>query len=93
MKFGVFDHLDRGTVPITEHFENRLKLAEVYDRAGFHAYQETMGAGATGFRRLVSAFHVDSKYLNPDDQGNRRLSQIFIPHTSPVCRLPFRLIF
>lgn len=38
MKFGVFDHLDRGTVPITEHFENRLKLAEVYDRAGFHAY-------------------------------------------------------
>jgi hypothetical protein len=70
--------------------------ARIDDRtatAGFHAYQETMGAGATGFRRLVSAFHVDSKYLNPDDQGNRRLSQIFIPHTSPVCRLPFRLIF
>jgi len=38
MKFGVFDHLDRGTVPLGEHFENRLKLAEVYDRAGFHAY-------------------------------------------------------
>lgn len=38
MKFGVFDHLDRGTAPLGEHFENRLKLAEVYDRAGFHAY-------------------------------------------------------
>ena len=38
MKFGVFDHLDRGTVSITEHYENRLKLAEIYDRAGFHAY-------------------------------------------------------
>lgn len=38
MKFGVFDHLDRGSVPITEHYENRLKLAEIYDRAGFHAY-------------------------------------------------------
>ncbi len=38
MKFGVFDHLDRGSVSLAEHFENRLKLAEVYDRAGFHAY-------------------------------------------------------
>jgi alkanesulfonate monooxygenase SsuD/methylene tetrahydromethanopterin reductase-like flavin-dependent oxidoreductase (luciferase family) len=38
MKFGVFDHLDRGNVPLTAHYENRLKLAEVYDRAGFHAY-------------------------------------------------------
>jgi alkanesulfonate monooxygenase SsuD/methylene tetrahydromethanopterin reductase-like flavin-dependent oxidoreductase (luciferase family) len=38
MKFGVFDHLDRGDVPLSQHYENRLKLAEVYDRAGFHAY-------------------------------------------------------
>ncbi len=38
MKFGVFDHLDRGAVGLTAHFENRLKLAEVYDRANFHAY-------------------------------------------------------
>lgn len=38
MKFGVFDHLDRGSVPLTEHYENRLKLAEFYDRAGFYAY-------------------------------------------------------
>ena len=38
MKFGVFDHLDRGNVPLTQHYENRLRLAEVYDREGFHAY-------------------------------------------------------
>ena len=38
MKFGVFDHLDRGDVPLAEHYENRLRLAEVYDREGFHAY-------------------------------------------------------
>lgn len=38
MKFGVFDHLDRGDVGLTAHYENRLKLAEVYDRANFHAY-------------------------------------------------------
>jgi alkanesulfonate monooxygenase SsuD/methylene tetrahydromethanopterin reductase-like flavin-dependent oxidoreductase (luciferase family) len=36
--FGVFDHLDRGTIPLPQHYENRLKLAEVYDREGFHAY-------------------------------------------------------
>ena len=38
MKFGVFDHLDRGNVPLARHYENRLRLAEVYDREGFHAY-------------------------------------------------------
>jgi alkanesulfonate monooxygenase SsuD/methylene tetrahydromethanopterin reductase-like flavin-dependent oxidoreductase (luciferase family) len=38
MKFGIFDHLDKSGVNLHEHFENRLKLAEIYDRAGFHAY-------------------------------------------------------
>ncbi|RYY92041.1 MAG: LLM class flavin-dependent oxidoreductase [Comamonadaceae bacterium] len=38
MKFGVFDHVDRGQVPLAQHYENRLKLAEAYDREGFHAY-------------------------------------------------------
>ena len=38
MKFGVFDHVDRGDVPLREHYENRLLLAEVYDREGFYAY-------------------------------------------------------
>ncbi|MBC7437714.1 MAG: LLM class flavin-dependent oxidoreductase [Bdellovibrionales bacterium] len=38
MKFGIFDHLDRGDIPLTQHYENRLRLAEVYDREGFHAY-------------------------------------------------------
>jgi alkanesulfonate monooxygenase SsuD/methylene tetrahydromethanopterin reductase-like flavin-dependent oxidoreductase (luciferase family) len=36
--FGVFDHLDRGDVPLGKHYENRLRLAEAYDEAGFHAY-------------------------------------------------------
>ena len=38
MKFGVFDHVDRGDLPLREHYENRLRLAEVYDREGFYAY-------------------------------------------------------
>jgi alkanesulfonate monooxygenase SsuD/methylene tetrahydromethanopterin reductase-like flavin-dependent oxidoreductase (luciferase family) len=38
MKFGVFDHMDRGTVPLAEQYENRLKLVEAYERHGFHMY-------------------------------------------------------
>ena len=38
MRFGIFDHLDDSGVPLHQHFENRLKLIEAYDRAGFYAY-------------------------------------------------------
>jgi alkanesulfonate monooxygenase SsuD/methylene tetrahydromethanopterin reductase-like flavin-dependent oxidoreductase (luciferase family) len=38
LKFGIFDHIDRGQTPLAAHYENRLRLAEVYDREGFHAY-------------------------------------------------------
>lgn len=38
MEFGIFDHLDRGDLPLREFYEARLQLAEAYDRAGFYAY-------------------------------------------------------
>ena len=38
MKFGVFDHMDRGSVPHAQQYEERLKLVEAYDRAGFFCY-------------------------------------------------------
>jgi alkanesulfonate monooxygenase SsuD/methylene tetrahydromethanopterin reductase-like flavin-dependent oxidoreductase (luciferase family) len=38
MKFGVFDHLDHSGLPFGQHYENRLRLAEAYDRAGIHGY-------------------------------------------------------
>ncbi len=38
MKFGVFDHMDASGLPLEEHYENRLKLAEAYDRAGIYGY-------------------------------------------------------
>lgn len=38
MEFGVFDHLDRGDLPLSEFYEARLKLIEVYDQAGFYSY-------------------------------------------------------
>jgi alkanesulfonate monooxygenase SsuD/methylene tetrahydromethanopterin reductase-like flavin-dependent oxidoreductase (luciferase family) len=38
MKVGVFDHMDRAGADLGRQFEERLKLIELYDRAGFHAY-------------------------------------------------------
>jgi alkanesulfonate monooxygenase SsuD/methylene tetrahydromethanopterin reductase-like flavin-dependent oxidoreductase (luciferase family) len=38
MEFGVFDHLDRTGAPLPHFYEDRLKIAEAYDRAGFYAY-------------------------------------------------------
>src|SRR5262245_41905339 len=38
MKFGVFDHMDDSGMPLSQQFETRLRLAETYDRLGFHAY-------------------------------------------------------
>ena len=38
LAFGVFDHLDRRDEPLGTLYEDRLRLVEAYDRAGFHAY-------------------------------------------------------
>ena len=38
MKFGIFDHLDDSGAPLQRHFEDRLRLIEAYDRAGFYGY-------------------------------------------------------
>ncbi|WAT16986.1 LLM class flavin-dependent oxidoreductase [Aurantiacibacter sp. MUD11] len=38
MKFGIFDHVDDSGLPLAEHLEARLQMAETYDRLGFHAY-------------------------------------------------------
>src|SRR2546430_5144962 len=38
MEFGVFDHLDRYDGALADYYEDRLKIAEAYDRAGFYAY-------------------------------------------------------
>jgi alkanesulfonate monooxygenase SsuD/methylene tetrahydromethanopterin reductase-like flavin-dependent oxidoreductase (luciferase family) len=38
MEFGVFDHLDRYGGSLADFYEDRLRIAEAYDRAGFYAY-------------------------------------------------------
>jgi alkanesulfonate monooxygenase SsuD/methylene tetrahydromethanopterin reductase-like flavin-dependent oxidoreductase (luciferase family) len=38
LEFGIFDHVDRSHLPLTEFYEQRLKLIEAYDRAGIRTY-------------------------------------------------------
>lgn len=38
MQFGIFDHLDSNGRPLPAFYEERLKLIELYDRAGFYCY-------------------------------------------------------
>jgi alkanesulfonate monooxygenase SsuD/methylene tetrahydromethanopterin reductase-like flavin-dependent oxidoreductase (luciferase family) len=38
LKFGIFDHLDRGGRSMSDLYEQRLQIVEQYDRAGFYAY-------------------------------------------------------
>jgi alkanesulfonate monooxygenase SsuD/methylene tetrahydromethanopterin reductase-like flavin-dependent oxidoreductase (luciferase family) len=38
LEFGVFDHLDRNDLPLSEFYEQRLKVIEAFDRSGFYAY-------------------------------------------------------
>ncbi|MFP6709675.1 MAG: LLM class flavin-dependent oxidoreductase [Alphaproteobacteria bacterium] len=38
MEFGIFDHLDWSREDLAAHYEDRLRLIEAYDRAGFYAY-------------------------------------------------------
>ncbi|MCB1388203.1 MAG: LLM class flavin-dependent oxidoreductase [Rhodobacteraceae bacterium] len=38
MKFGVFDHMDLSGRPLAQHFADRLRVVQAYDRLGFHAY-------------------------------------------------------
>jgi alkanesulfonate monooxygenase SsuD/methylene tetrahydromethanopterin reductase-like flavin-dependent oxidoreductase (luciferase family) len=38
MKFGIFDHVDASGASLSDYYEERLRLVELYDAAGFHAY-------------------------------------------------------
>jgi alkanesulfonate monooxygenase SsuD/methylene tetrahydromethanopterin reductase-like flavin-dependent oxidoreductase (luciferase family) len=86
VKFGVFDHVDRGDLPLAEHYENRLRLAEVYDREGFYAYliaehhSTPLGtAGAPGI------------FLSAVAQRTKRLRLGTLVYTLPLVN-PLRLL-
>ena len=38
MDFGIFDHCDADGLPLQEFYDNRFKIVEIYDSAGFYCY-------------------------------------------------------
>jgi len=38
MKFGIFDHIDDAGTPLGQLYDERLTIAEAYERAGFYGY-------------------------------------------------------
>ncbi len=41
MKFGIFDQVDDSGRPLNVQYEERMQLAELYDRSGFHCYHQS----------------------------------------------------
>lgn len=38
LNIGIFDHVDRGGVPLRQFYQDRLEIVEAYDKAGFYSY-------------------------------------------------------
>jgi len=38
IRFGIFDHLDRGVMPLDQYYADRLEIVKAYDAAGFYSY-------------------------------------------------------
>jgi alkanesulfonate monooxygenase SsuD/methylene tetrahydromethanopterin reductase-like flavin-dependent oxidoreductase (luciferase family) len=59
MKFGIFDHIDDTGRPLGELYDDRLAIAEAYDRAGFYGYHvaehHTTPLGAAASPALIFA--------------------------------------
>lgn len=59
MHFGVFDHLDKSPLPLADFYEQRLRLVETYEQAGFHCYHTAEHhATPLGMAPSPSVFHA-----------------------------------
>ncbi len=38
LEIGIFDHVDRGSAPLRQFYEERLRAVEAFDRLGFYSY-------------------------------------------------------
>lgn len=86
MKFGVFDHVDRGNVPLAQHYENRLRLVEAYDREGYHAYHI-----AEHHSTPLGIASAPSVFLSAAVQRTRRIRLGTAVYTLPLVN-PLRLL-
>ena len=101
MRFGVFDHLDDSGVPLGRHFEDRLKLIEAYDRAGFYGYHLAehhntplgfapspgvfLSAVAGRAARYRSAWHLPLIPAEERDLGPSRAPLLLLLRCAPPC--------
>jgi alkanesulfonate monooxygenase SsuD/methylene tetrahydromethanopterin reductase-like flavin-dependent oxidoreductase (luciferase family) len=86
MDIGVFDHLDLYDVPLNVFYENRLRMAEIYDRAGFFAYHIAEHHGSP-----IGVAPSPSVFLAAVAQRTRRLRFGPMVYTLPMYH-PLRLI-
>jgi alkanesulfonate monooxygenase SsuD/methylene tetrahydromethanopterin reductase-like flavin-dependent oxidoreductase (luciferase family) len=86
LAFGVFDHLDSSGLPLAEFYENRLKLAEAYDRLGFYGYHV-----AEHHATPLGMAPSPGIFLSAVAQRTRRLNFGPLVYTLPLYH-PLRLI-
>ena len=86
MKFGVFDHVDGSGLPLREHLESRLRMAEVYDRCGLHAYHVAEHHGTP-----LGYAPSPSVYLSAVAQRTRRMKIGTLVYMLPMYH-PLRLL-
>jgi alkanesulfonate monooxygenase SsuD/methylene tetrahydromethanopterin reductase-like flavin-dependent oxidoreductase (luciferase family) len=86
LTFGVFDHLDGSGLPLAEFYENRLKLAEAYDRLDFYAYHV-----AEHHATPLGMAPSPGIFLSAVAQRTRRLNFGPLVYTLPLYH-PLRLI-
>ena len=72
MKFGIFDHMDRGTVPLGEQYENRLKLIEAQTKAVADA-QYALTKADQAQADAVTALAKARQAASAEDQGKAGL--------------------
>ncbi|MGH7153294.1 MAG: LLM class flavin-dependent oxidoreductase [Acetobacteraceae bacterium] len=86
IQFGVFDHMDRGAGPLGAFFQDRLRLVEAYDRAGFFGYHV-----AEHHATPLGLAPSPSVWLSAVAQRTRRLRFGPLVYTLPLYH-PLRLV-
>ena len=85
MKFGIFDQLDDSGRPLQQQYEERLQLAELYDRLGFHCFHQSEHHATP-----LSMAPAQSVFLSAVAQRTRRLKLCPLVYLLPVHH-PIRL--
>jgi alkanesulfonate monooxygenase SsuD/methylene tetrahydromethanopterin reductase-like flavin-dependent oxidoreductase (luciferase family) len=86
LRFGVFDHMDRGAVALSDFFADRLVLVEAYDTAGFYGYHV-----AEHHATPLGLASSPSVWLSAVAQRTRRLRFGPLVYTLPLYH-PLRVI-